>query len=117
MRNSKKKSAVTFIDEESLVPSSGWEEFDNAKHQVSSLRRTFKNIRGYQETGATGFKNYLFSQKSVVVRLVSSLLPPCGKFKRIAVDPQGRRSAWLATDYSDIPSRCYCVKQSPITGS
>lgn len=35
------------------------------------------------------FVNYLFSQNSVIIRLLTSLCPPFGKYKRIPVDAEG----------------------------
>ncbi|CAG7726670.1 unnamed protein product [Allacma fusca] len=91
--NYKNKSSVIFIDEESLLPEEAWEEKNGRRDKTSKLRGSWNKIKSIPEGKAGSFpetfRNYLFSENSVLTRLFSSLLPPFGRFQRVAVDPQG----------------------------
>ena len=83
---SKNKSAVIFVDEESLVPTSGWSS-SGGKESSDWGRAKSQDHIGHRFHAS--FRNYLFSENSVLSRLFSSLVPPFGRFQRIPTDHQG----------------------------
>ncbi|OXA46490.1 protein YIPF3 [Folsomia candida] len=71
-RTKKKDNSVVFIGEEDKEP----------------LLKKGSNPKNSTPFPGS-FIKYLFSEKSVLMRILSSLCPPFGRFKRIAVDYEG----------------------------
>lgn len=97
-------SSVIFIGEDEVpLLKDGWREDSNKgglkngskassrnhKNSTSSLRKSSLSAAGRLQSFPGTFKRYLFSESSVITRLVTSLCPPVGKYKRIPVDAEG----------------------------
>jgi hypothetical protein len=105
MGRKKKESSVVFIgdDKEPLllqqnnawspITSNGNKNTTNKSSQVNRRNDTSSksnnNALDRITTFPGSFTRYLFSKSSVIVRMLSSLCPPLGRFKRIAVDFEG----------------------------
>jgi len=90
-RARKKESSVVFIgDEEDKTPllhKEGWGSSTKKSRPSSVKKRGF--LGGENKPFPKSFLKYLFSESSVIIRMLSSLCPPFGRFKRIAVDFEG----------------------------
>lgn len=93
VRDRRHDSSVIFIgeDEEPLLKEAWGDRKPKGRSKNgkpgSALRRLASPSKA-RRLPATFF-NYLFSEKSVITRLVTSLFPPFGRYKRIPVDAEG----------------------------
>jgi hypothetical protein len=95
-RARKKESSVIFIGEEEdktpLLQKEGWgstnKKLATNKANLASSTKKKSFICG-DKPFPKSFLHYLFSESSIIIRMLSSLCPPFGRFKRIAVDFEG----------------------------
>lgn len=94
VRSKKKESSVVFIGDEDKEPllEKGWTSQSSSNNGTKKGRLNRKGVESLNlkfKPFPSTFIKYLFSEKSVFMRLLSSLCPPFGQFKRIAVDYEG----------------------------
>jgi len=97
-RTRKKDSSVVFIgeDDESkaplLSPKDAWSASKSPSSKQPQKKKPFsaaKTASDFIKPFPRSFCQYLVSEGSIIIRILSSLFPPVGRFKRIAVDFEG----------------------------